>query len=128
MLTVKTYIKEVPGKGIGLFANEKIKKNTVVHLEETEFDKIFSNDFVLEHNLTSFFKHYATFDKESSTWYLCSDNARFINHSYNPNITCSAEDKKSWAIHDIEIDEEITVDYTTICDDIRLNGFDFKVS
>jgi SET domain-containing protein len=127
MLVVKTYIKEVPGKGIGLFAKEKIAKNTIIHLEETEFDKIYSNDFVEQNNLTSFFKHYATFDKTTDSWYLCSDNARFINHSDTPNIFCSAQDQKSWALNDIEANEELTVDYRTICDDIKNNGFDFKV-
>ena len=30
MLKVKTYLKEVPGKGIGLFADQDIKKDQLV--------------------------------------------------------------------------------------------------
>lgn len=128
MLLVKTYIQSLPHKGIGLFSAETIPKGTVIHIEEYELDRVFSNEFVLKKGLTSFFKHYGTYSKKEDNWYLCFDNARFINHSSKPNVGFIEASGESFALTNIPKDNEITVDYTTICDDIKLNGFDFKVS
>lgn len=127
MLLIKTYLKEVSGKGIGLFASEKIPKNKIWHKDETEFDKVYTRLFVEANGLKDFFDIYATYNSVEETYYLCSDNARFVNHSYKPNTKYDKVAGNCIALVDIEIDEEITCDYREICDYNLLKGFDFNI-
>lgn len=127
MLLIETYLKEVEGKGIGLFAGEKILSGSMWHKDEDIFDKKYTRDFVLSNGLKKFFYHYATYHLEEDCFYLCSDNARFVNHSENPNTYYDKEKGGCFAVRDIEKGEEITCDYKTICDDSRINGLDFEM-
>jgi SET domain-containing protein len=127
MLQVKTHLKEVEGKGIGLFASERLPMGTVWHKDEQEFDKKYSRQWVEENKMTDFFHHYANYEKESDTFYLCSDNARFVNHSEKPNTFYDADKGHCVATNDIEIGEEITCDYRNICNYDRDNGLSFEV-
>jgi uncharacterized protein len=61
-----------------------------------------------------YFKHYGYLDFHLNRYILCFDNARFINHSENPNT----QPDYTWdphgmdiAIRDISKDEEITTNY-----------------
>jgi hypothetical protein len=56
MLNVMTKLKETQKKGIGLFANEMIKKGTIVHFDETFFDKEYSIEFVKKYNFGGIFR------------------------------------------------------------------------
>ncbi len=126
MLLVKTFIKETEGKGIGLFASEKIYNGSLCHKTESEFDRVFDEDWVKQNNMLDFFLKYSTYDESEKVFYLCSDNARFINHSYTPNT----DGQKDFIIanRDIEAGEEITINYLTICDIDKKRGFvDFEV-
>lgn len=127
MLKIKTYIKDVEGKGVGLFSTESLPLGKVWHIDELEFDKEYSLDFVKENGLLDYFYHYATFNKEKNSFYLCSDNARFINHSDTPNTWYDKENGHCVTTKVIEAGEEITCDYRNICDDSKYNGFDFEV-
>ena len=127
MLLIKTHLKETIGKGIGLFSSERIQVGRVWHKNESEFDKIYTRQFVEDKGLTDFFYKYASYNKLADSFYLCSDNARFVNHSENPNTFYNAEKGYCTAIRTIEIEEEITCDYREMCDDIKFNGFDFEV-
>jgi len=127
MLIIKTYLKETKDKGLGLFSSETLPVNTIVHIDETDFDKKYTYDFAKNAGLLKFFYHYATYEKDVDMFYLCSDNARFINHSESPNIFYDKEKCHCITIKDIAIGEEITTDYRNICDDIKYNGFDFEV-
>ena len=126
MLLIKTKLKEFPGKGIGLIADEFLQKGTIWHIDENFFDKIYSNEFVKKNNLLDFFKTYATYIKETDEYYLCSDNARFVNHSNNPNGFYDINKKHCITICDIKIGEEITCDYANICDFNKEFGLDFE--
>ena len=119
MLVIKTKLKEIPGKGIGLVADQEVKKGMVVW----EFDlivdiKIYKKD--IPHQAENFFKTYAV-DNGDDFVYLNVDNARFINHSDEPNIKSLGKMKDNIAIRDIEPGEEITIDYR----EIDVNGADF---
>lgn len=127
MLLIKTYLKETDGKGIGLFAGEKIAAQTMWHKDEELFDRKFSKQFVIENGLEKYFYHYATYHLEEDCFYLCSDNARFVNHSETPNTYYDKNKGGCFALMDIEEGEEITCDYRTICDDSRVNGLDFEL-
>jgi SET domain-containing protein len=49
---------------------------------------------------------------------LCGDDGRFFNHSENPNCDESVKDLTT-AIKNIEIGEELTVDYRVFYGDIN---------
>jgi len=110
MLQVKTYIREVPGKGIGLFSQEFIPSGTIIHQEETFFDQTFPAIYLEEHpNLKKFFFKFATYDEITNTYYLCSDNARFWNHSSESNCTYDKNFGITTANRDINVGEELTL-------------------
>lgn len=120
MLKVKTRldISETEGIGIGLFANESIKKGTIIWEFANEIDTTYTNNFIKkckEKNLISFLKKYCYFDLESELYIFCGDNGRFINHSDKPN--CKEELKSKYtfgrtiAVRNIKKGEELTCDY-----------------
>lgn len=125
MLTVKTKLKEIPGKGIGLIADQKIKKGQTVWTYNPIIDiKIKKKDIPKEAKV--FFDIYAV-DRGGDYLFLNTDNARFINHSKKPNtknlgsFKDNITPKDNIALHDIHKGEEITIDYDTI----DVNGANF---
>ncbi len=122
MLVVKTKIGQSKIEGIGLFADQFISKGTVTWKFNPKFDIYFEPNEVekmsdLQKDLII---HFAYLSKKSGMYVYSIDNTRFTNHSTSPNI---AEDEKlsdgdaeicTIATRDIQIGEEITVDYRSI--------------
>ncbi|QQL50260.1 SET domain-containing protein-lysine N-methyltransferase [Mucilaginibacter ginkgonis] len=120
MLIVETYLKEVSGKGIGLFASKLIPKNAVYWVRNTDFDKIISKTELRSYPaLTSNFITNYGFQEQSGIWYLCMDNARFVNHSLNPNTFNRFNDTgeliECTTTKDILPNEEIVCNYRKTC-------------
>ena len=68
-------------------------------------------------DLREFIDHFGYLDFRLGKYILASDNARYINHSDNPNIKSDETSNKygiDIAIRDIQPGEEITIDYNTI--------------
>lgn len=109
MLIVKTRLKEFTGKGIGLIADQEIKKGQSVWVYNPTIDiKINEKDIPKE--AKDFFNTYAV-DIGENCLYLNIDNFRFINHSENPNVKSLGYFKDTVALKDIPIGEELTIDY-----------------
>lgn len=134
MLIVRTEVKPVEGKGLGLFAAEPILADLAWWVYSPVFDKIMPSAHVNQFRLGSverdFLEKYGCLEPDGSL-YVFMDNARFVNHSENPNslvkiITAyDAKDKSEilsfktkiiFASRDIEIGEEITCNYRDICE------------
>ncbi len=117
MLLVKTELKQSPIHGFGLFAAEWIPKNTTVWCLALAFDKIVDCPLISA-VAREFLQKYAYRDKYSNDLILCSDDARFINHSETPNLKPGSWSSLSYgcdiALRDIRIGEEITIDYRLI--------------
>jgi len=118
MLLVKTTLKEIKGKGIGLIADQEIKKGHVVYTRNPIID-IWIKKKDIPKEAEDFFKTYSV-DKGGDSVLVNIDNYRFLNHSDKPNITWDG--KNSIAICDIHVGEEINIDYN----EIDVNGFDFE--
>lgn len=118
MLKVKTKLKEIMGKGIGLIADQEIKKGQVVYTRHHIID-IWIKKIDIPKEAEDFFKIYSV-DKGGDSVLLNIDNYRFLNHSDNPNIKWDG--KNSTAIYDIHLGEEITINYN----EIDVNGVDFE--
>ena len=80
MLLVKTKIHSSNIAGIGLFADEFIKKGTYVWRFKKGFDLRVDKDYpnTLQKLAKSFFMTYAYQNPQTLKFVLCTDNARFF--------------------------------------------------
>lgn len=114
MLFIKTKIGPSKIHGIGLFSCQSIDKGTLI-FRESEFTIIFTKEQY--ESFPDIQKHfldvYGYF--EDGVWKCSLENERFINHSDNPNtISIGGE---LFAEKSIGIDEELTVNYNSFCDE-----------
>ncbi|MGQ7856640.1 SET domain-containing protein-lysine N-methyltransferase [Pedobacter sp. WC2501] len=120
MLLVATFLEKSPSRGIGLFAKNFIPKDTVYWKRNDRFDRIFDIDQMAKFDqLVQDYVMYHGFLEINGSWYLCGDNARFTNHSDNPNTKNHFDSQGivqfSTTSVDIQIGEEIFIDYTDTC-------------
>ena len=120
MLIIDTYLDEVPGKGIGLFCKNGLKKGESYWVRDAIFDKlIIESEFLKYSPHAQFFIKEYGFQESSGNWYLCIDNARFVNHDASPNtfnhFNQEGELMQCTAVRDISPREEILCDYRKTC-------------
>lgn len=120
MLVVKTKLKEITSKGIGLVADQAIKKGQSVWVFNPIIDiKVHKEDIPKE--AQDFFDTYAV-DIGEEFVFLNTDNARFTNHSDNPNMKSLGRFLDNVALRDIQAGEELTINYN----EIDIYGANFK--
>lgn len=118
MLLIKVKIKESKINGIGLFANQFIPEGTLIwefkpgfdlRIDKAELDKLpkVARDCYLK---------YCYLNPTTKKYVLCFDDARFFNHSDEPN--CREEKSPDGevegitvAARDIQPGEELTANY-----------------
>ncbi|HCS21299.1 MAG TPA: SET domain-containing protein-lysine N-methyltransferase [Bacteroidetes bacterium] len=118
MILVKTTLKESKIEGIGLFADEFIPKDTWIWRYQSGFDlevKPAELENLSKEALKQFEK-YAYLSRKSQNYILCFDDARFFNHSKNPNVSCLFDPDLNdedicYATRDILKGEELTCNY-----------------
>ncbi|MFL6375649.1 MAG: SET domain-containing protein [Pyrinomonadaceae bacterium] len=108
--------------GIGLFADQDIAEGTVIWRFCDEVDIRLSPDALnsLPAPTRAQIEKYSYREKHSGLYVLCGDDARFFNHSTDPNcidIYEPAPDPRvahdiTIALRDIEWGEELTCDYS----------------
>lgn len=117
MLRVKTKLglSTIPNAGIGLFADEFIPKGTIIWQYEEGLDiQITEEEYQKQHPLYKEFLTTYSFAYNKRLC-LCVDNARFFNHSNEPN--CYSDEYNvnnlgyTKAKRDIQIGEELLDDY-----------------
>ncbi|HSB05409.1 MAG TPA: SET domain-containing protein [Thermodesulfobacteriota bacterium] len=119
MLLVKARVDKSPIHGLGLFAAEFIPKGTQAWRFTPGFD-LDLDPHILNTQPDHFrdqLLHYGYIDSRLNRYILCCDGARFINHSDTPNIRPDFSLDRygvDIAVRDIEIGEEITIDYNSI--------------
>jgi uncharacterized protein len=119
MLLVKTSLSPSPIHGSGLFAAEDIAKGTDMWTFQEGFDleRTTAEVDALPAVAQEWFKRYGYLDKTLNQWILSFDDARFINHSEEPNMRPDYKRHRcavGIASRDIKKGEEITVDYREI--------------
>jgi hypothetical protein len=130
MLLVETYVAPVEGKGIGLFAKALIARGTTYWRRNEAFDRLFTPEMVAAFpaNIIDYVQKYG-FQESSGNWYLCSDNARFTNHSLDPNFINHFDESGlvdyCFTDRDIAADEEILCNYFDTCRSCA-NGLPFE--
>ncbi len=117
MIIIKTKLKEslIHPDGIGLFTDVFVNKGQVVILPSSvgldiELDKTKFNQLRKEEQ--DFISHYGFLNKFNNKYHLNFDNARFINHSIDSNLTLDVSTSCLGAKRNIEIGEELTQDYS----------------
>ncbi len=124
MLMVPTYIKQSSIQGMGLFAASPIKKGEIIwkYVPSLDFGLTQEQVDALPEYAKKTFLNYCYVDAEIGLHILCFDDARFMNHSDQPNTTQLPNDVDSQgytvATRDIDKDEELTCDYTMTDDAI----------
>ncbi|MET4694478.1 SET domain-containing protein-lysine N-methyltransferase [Endozoicomonas lisbonensis] len=114
MFMIKYLLKPSGVSGIGVFANQSVKKNDIVHRA------MLSDDLILSmaefHQLTDDQKttvqHFGYFDRRLKKWRLESGDIKFCNHSETPNVTLVNTDLL--ALSDISSGDEILHNYEEI--------------
>jgi hypothetical protein len=115
MLRVKTRIGPSAIHGIGLFADQDIARGTLIWEYMPTFDVTFDRE-AFERLPAESQRHvdkYAFLDREQNVFVLCGDDARFMNHSAEPN-TWEVSESCTLAARDIRAGEEITCDYAAM--------------
>ena len=128
MLYIKTKIQPSGIHGIGLFANEFIPKGTIIWKFTPGFDMKLTREQILDFPelLQIYIYKYSWRSKKSKLYCFSSDNGKYFNHSDDPN--CLSEYKNdeeevvTAAIKDIQIDEEITDNYSSFDDEESENN------
>lgn len=135
MLLIETYLKEVSGKGLGLFTSGFVKKGTIIYKDDYVFAKVFTSKEVEKFTeaYKKFIIHYGCYMKENDSWHVDLDNTRFLNHSNTPNVRYDIGDYHQGGggtmvnIEDIEKDSELTVNYVEMNDYYKEGNFDFEI-
>ncbi|WP_287236590.1 SET domain-containing protein-lysine N-methyltransferase [Mesorhizobium sp.] len=120
--TRAVHVKNVPGKGRGVFANVPFKAGDIIERAPTwGFDdaekNVLDSTGLFEYY---FIRHDRQLKNDPAAGYVVFGSISVVNHSFNPNakIVWSDEDSGAWArivaIKDINVDEEITHRYTNI--------------
>lgn len=112
MLLIKTKLGFSKIHGIGLFADEYIPKGKAIWRFAPVFDvKVSIKDL---DKLPKQAQSYIYLDQKTGEYILCSDDARFFNHSITPNTVHFYEKGRygqTIAVKNIKSGEELTCDY-----------------
>lgn len=113
MMLVKNYVAASNIHGLGLFAAEPIKKDSLIWLIDERVDRVYSKEEfeALPEMLKTYFRTYGYIEKVDNRYYLEVDNGKYSNHSETPNTYFSKCGLKWYALRDIAEGEEITCNY-----------------
>ena len=130
MLLVKTKLGLSNINGIGLYADEFIPKGTLVWRFEEKLDlKLCEPAYQALKTQYDFetLDKYIYKSRVSGCFILCTDDARFINHSNKPNTldTQEGDEGVTIAVRDIRPGEEITSNYESFDADFDTYGHSF---
>src|SRR3954451_8822230 len=128
MLMVETELRESRIHGIGVFLTEPVQAGQLIWRFDSRIDRVFSDREMHEmpERLQRFLRTYSTLHGDLKLWVLCGDNGRHFNHSEQPNTrSLGIAFGDDVAAEDIEPGTELTSDYRTICDAMRLGRLDF---
>ena len=129
MMMVETELRASPIHGLGVFITEPVCAGQLIWRFDSRVDRVFSDAELKEmpEQLQRYLKTYSTLHDGLKLWVLCGDNARHFNHSDTPNTRslgiAFGDDVASF---DLSPGTELTSDYRTICDAMRLAGMDFN--
>jgi SET domain-containing protein len=128
MMLVETELRPSAIHGLGVFLLQHVQRNELIWRFDSRIDRVYTPEEVstLPDHVQRYLRTYSTWHQESGLYVLCGDNGRYFNHHATPTTISSGisfgEDR---AARDLEPGDELTSDYRTICDRVRLDGEPF---
>ena len=116
MFLIDTYLDKSKIEGIGVFAKENVKKGEKIKEVRPEFEIEFDKENLprMPLALARMIDNYAyEREKGSKIVVLGIDNEKYLNHSDDPSVN-----DDGIALKDINIGDEITIDYKDFDDSI----------
>lgn len=113
MMTVRCYLAPSLIEGLGVYTSVPIQRGSEVWRYNPDFDLSYpiAKIATAPDHIREFMDRYTYVNPFDPTKVILdADEARFMNHSDNPNVDFSS-DISGRALRDIEIDEELTCDY-----------------
>ena len=128
MMMVDTELQPSSIHGLGVFLRTPVRRGDLIWRFDARIDRVYSEAELssLPDHVQHYLRTYSTWHEATRLYVLCGDNGRFFNHSDAPTTTSNAISfGEDHAARDLERGEELTSDYTTICDQVRRNGNGF---
>jgi hypothetical protein len=125
---VETELRPSAIHGIGVFLLRSVRAGELVWRFDSRIDRVYTPEEVasLPAHMQAYLRTYCTWHEGAGVYVLCGDNGRYFNHSDAPTTVSNGisfgEDR---AARDLAAGEELTSDYRTICDHVRMNGNGF---
>ena len=117
MMLIDTYLDKSKIQGVGVFAKENIKKGERIKEVRPEFEIEFNSDNLPKMPLAlANFINTHSYERELGSKILVMgiDNEKYLNHSDDPNV-----DDEGYALKDIKIGNEITINYKDFDDSVE---------
>jgi SET domain-containing protein len=127
-MMVETELKPSPIHGTGVFLVAPVRKGDLIWRFDSRTDRVYTPAEVesLPPHVQRYLRTYSTWHEATGLFVLCGDNGRYFNHCADPSTISNAISfGEDHAARDLAAGEELTSDYTTICDDVRRNGNGF---
>lgn len=124
MFRVPTYVAPSPIAGVGVFTSEFIPAGTIVWEFSEGVDLRLDPMVVaaIPDPLGTMIRRYC-YEEPDGTLVLCGDNARFMNHDFDPNCD-DVDGPCTVARRDILAGEELTCDYRLFDRESALDGLE----
>lgn len=124
MMMVDTELRASRIQGVGVFLRESVSKGQLIWRFDSRIDRIYADPELasLPERTQEFIRTYSTWHEAMAIWVLCGDHGRHFNHSNNPNtLSHGIALGDDVAACDMSAGQELTSDYRTICDAMRMN-------
>lgn len=119
MLLIRTKVAPSKIHGVGLIADQFIPKDAIVWMHDDAIDRVYLQQGLNALSIRAR-ETIRTYGWREGKYYIYpGDNARFTNHSKDPNCGPGLNDV-SVALRDIQIGEEITENYSLFDEDFDL--------
>jgi SET domain-containing protein len=128
MMMVETVLTPSLIHGLGVFLAEPVERGRLIWRFDSRIDRVYAPEEIesLPAHVQRYLRTYSTWHAQSGLYVLCGDNGRYFNHSDAPSTVSNAISfGEDHAARDLVAGEELTSDYRTICDDVRMNGNGF---
>ena len=128
MMMVETELRPSAIQGIGIFLLQDVRQGDVIWRFDSRVDRVYAEAELdgLPPSTSAFLKRFSTWHEPTRLWVLCGDNGRHFNHSDTPNtVSNGIAFGEDVAASDLIAGTELTSDYRTICDRMRIDGLDF---
>ncbi len=115
MFLIRTSLRPSSIHGIGVFTDEPIQKGQVVWVFDPRIDICIPLDEMenFPPAMQEFFHRLTYVEKMNgrAMMILCADNAKYMNHSSQPNLLDTEDQLREYAVRDIAAGEELTCNY-----------------